>query len=301
MRVATDVEKKAYQILLKQAPPQPTRRMDDKLWRNHLFHPACRNSIADIMSVLYRGAPELFAEQQRALLLKKKEKVDPEHKRGRGGLRYFEVYLQLAAVMATGDLDHYHRPGTAAAPRLYPGNPGALVVGTQHEVFRDVSSRQIRWMLGRELTCARPEFAMVRAVMPEEIAAALEAAVRLYSRTGSGANLPIDPRLVEAWMRELSRTLSERAVKALRAPVAACIERQDLRRLKDYLEGIEHTASRAGLLMAGDVTIADRGLSEPDAIVDMSYRKRARELMLFTLSEDFFVLREQLELKISSG
>lgn len=99
-------------------------------------------------------------------------------------------------------------------------------------------------------------------------------------------------------MRELSGALSERAVKALRGPVATCVERGDLRRIGSYLAGIEHTASRLGLLLAGDVRVAERGLADKP-IVDVKARTRARELLLFLLSEDYFVLRESLELALT--
>ena len=46
------------------------------------------------------------------------------------------------------------------------------------------------------------------------------------------------------------------------------------------------------------LALADRGLSEPDAIVELSYRRRARALMLFCLSDDFFLLREAVGLAI---
>jgi hypothetical protein len=77
------------------------------------------------------------------------------------------------------------------------------------------------------------------------------------------------------------------------------VERGDLRRIGAYLAGIEHTASRLGLLLAGDVRVAEKGLAERP-IVDVKPRLRARELLLFLLSEDYFVLRDQLELAVTA-
>ena len=31
--------------------------------------------------------------------------------------------LKTAAILNVGDVEHYRRPGSAAAPRLYPGDP----------------------------------------------------------------------------------------------------------------------------------------------------------------------------------
>lgn len=299
MRSANEVEQKLYEKFLSKAPKQASRKLDDKLWRNHLFHPDCRNSLADIFSVVYRAAPELFSEPRRALLLKKKERVDLKSRWGRAGLRFFEEYRYIASVLNLPELEHYHRAETDNPPVVLPGEPAVLFVGAGNAVFRDVSSREIRWMLGRELLCARPEMAVVRALpTSDDIKALLEAVVRLYVPEGSGLAQGTDPRAVEAWMRELSGALSERAVKALRGPVATCVERGDLRRIGSYLAGIEHTASRLGLLLAGDVRVAERGLADKP-IVDVKARTRARELLLFLLSEDYFVLRESLELALT--
>jgi tetratricopeptide (TPR) repeat protein len=300
MRAATEDEQKAYSMLLKRAPASAKRALTDNLWRTVVLDPACRTSLADISSVLYRGAPALFGNQQKALLLKKKERVeltDPKNPRVR--LRYFDVWQRLANAMHAGEMDHYHRQGVSTAPRMYPGMPPALVVGEQHEAFKEMPPRQIAWILARQMASGRPEMALARSLGPDEVTAALEAAIRIYVPEGSGVDLNVDPRLIAEWSKLLRHELQERALKALRDPVVTCIERREMRHMRSFLEGTEHSASRAALLMAGDVAVAERGLSESEPLVDVSYRARVRSLILFTLSEDHFVLREKLGLAIA--
>lgn len=300
MRAATEDEQKAYSMLLKRAPASAKRALTDNLWRTVVLDPACRSSLADISSVLYRGAPALFGTQQKNLLLKKKERVElTDTKNPRVRLRYFDVWQRLANAMHAGEMDHYHRQGVSSAPRMYPGMPPALVVGEQHEAFKEMPPRQIAWILARQMASGRPELALARALAPEEVTAALEAAIRIYVPEGSGVDLNIDPRLIAEWSKLLRHELQERALKALRDPVVTCIERREMRHMRQFLEGTEHSASRAALLMAGDVAVAERGLSESEPLVDVSYRARVRSLILFTLSEDHFVLREKLGLAIA--
>jgi hypothetical protein len=144
------------------------------------------------------------------------------------------------------------------------------------------------------MATARPELIVTRALVPEEVAAAMEGAIRLYAPQGSGIDLGIDHRLIERWRRAFESNLSQRALLALKQPVVTCLERGELKGTKVFLEGVEHTASRAALLMCGDVRIADRGLAEADTIVEMSYRRRARELMLFVVSTEYAALREAI-------
>jgi tetratricopeptide (TPR) repeat protein len=300
MRAASQDEQKAYQLLLKKTPAAAKRSLTDNLWRTVVLHENCRSSLADISSVLYRGAPELFGEGQRNLQLKKKERVDltDTSKNARVRLRYFDVWQRLQNAMFVGEMDHYHRQGSQQPPRLYPGAPAALFVGEQHEAFKEMAPRQITWMLARQMATARPELAVAKALPPEEVAAAIEAAIQLWVPDGSGINLQLDQRLVQEWIKQLRRMLSERALKALKDPVVTCVERRDMRHLARFLEGAEHSCSRSALLMAGDVLVAERGLGDSDQLVDISYRARVRQLMLYTLSEDYFVLREKLGLSI---
>lgn len=301
MRAATEDEVKAYSLLLKKAPPWPTRSLSDNLWRSQVLHPHCRNGLSDILSVLYRGAPDMFAEPQQALRLGRRERieVDGKGKSKRAGLRYFDVWRRLDAALYAGPMDHYHRAGITQAPRMYPGSTPVLFAGEQHEVFKTMPPRLLAWTLARQMASARPELAPLRALgAPDEVGAAIEAAIRLFLPEGSGVDLNLDPERIKAWQQAIPKNLSDRALKALREPVSAVIQKKDMKRMRRFLEGCEHSASRAALLMAGDVAAAERGLGDSDLLVDVSFRARVRELMLFTLSEDHFQLREKLGLAI---
>ncbi|MEQ8985429.1 MAG: hypothetical protein RL846_46235 [Deltaproteobacteria bacterium] len=302
MRAASEDEQKAYQLLLKRSPSWPSRALTDNLWRTQVLHPLCRNPLAQILSVLYRGAPELFAEGQRELALKKKERIDlsPNTRNKRVRLRYFDIFSRLASAMHVPPMEHFHRPGSTAAPRLYPGAPPVLFAGEGHETFKVAKPRQIAWTIARQMAAARPELAPVRALAPEEVGAAIEAAILLWSPEGSGVNLNLDPRLVQQWSKALQRTMQDPAIKALKDPVVQCLQTRQMRHLAKFLEGAEHSASRAALLLSHDVVAAERGLGESDQLVDVSFRSRVRTLMLFTLSEDHFSLREKLGLAIPS-
>ncbi len=303
MRAASPDEVKAYQLLLKKAPQWPARNLSDSLWRTHVLHTGCRNGLSEILSVLYRGGPQMFDEPLKNLKLGRREKVDlaAKGRNARVRLRYFDVWQRLHAALHVGDMEHFHRPGISQAPRMHPGTHPVLFAGEQHEVFKTMPPRLIAWTLARQMASARPELAPLRAmVAPDEVGAAIEAAIRLFLPEGSGVDLNLDPQRVQAWQQAIPKYLSDRALKALRDPVSAVIQKKDMKYLRRFLEGCEHSASRAALLMSGDVVTAERGLGDSDLLVDVSFRQRVRELMLFTLSEEHFQLREKLGLAIPS-
>ena len=84
-------------------------------------------------------------------------------------------------------------------------------------------------------------------------------------------------------------------------PIQAALDRGDLKTIPDYIRGVEHTASRAALLFTGDARVADRFIGEQDRIVEISDRRRARELMLFAMSEDYFALRAATGLALTAS
>ncbi len=302
MRVASDEERQAHRKLLKRVPSTPKNAITDHLWQT-VLHPDCRNSLAQICSVVYRGAPELFGEKQKALRLsRRKEYVDlgSKKKNARAGLRYFSIWSRLANAMHVGQMEHYHRPGSTLAPRFFPGEVPALVAGTEHEVFKDLPARRMVWELARQMATGRPELAPVRALRhPAEVGAALEGAIRLWQPKGSGIDLHLDARAVEDWRAQLNHRLGAPAREALKAPVERCLAKKEMKRLSKFIEGAEHTASRAALLMCGDVEVAEAGLQDQsDLLVGVSVDARTRALMLFALSSDYFRLRERLGLTV---
>jgi hypothetical protein len=215
-------------------------------------------------------------------------------------LRFFDVWRRLQKVLHVPAAEHYLRAGSADAPRLCPGPQPILFAGRQHEIFSTASSRSIAWTLGRQMAVSRPELALAAALDPEDVAACLEAALRLVAPEGSGIDLGQRSEEIAGWQKLLGRHLSERARGALREPALLVVENRRMKVLARYLRGVEHSANRVALLASGDVGAAIAGLDDTEPLVpDVSHRARVRELMLFALGADHFELREKLGAKVA--
>ncbi len=280
---ATDIEKEAYQLLLKRAPKAAAGALTDELWRDRVLHPDCRSPLAEICRILYRGAPDLFADAQKALRLKKREKVqlDEPAKDARARLLFVDVCSGLSGALAVDEVDQYHRPGSTEAPRLCAGSPPVLFVGERNASFEAVKPSRLRWTIARELATVRPEIAPAFALAPDALRAALEAACELACGSAVVASRP----QTKAWKKALARNLSAEARAALLPAVHEALERGDLGRLAEFIDGAHHTACRAAMLVAQDA-----------AATDCSH---AEALARFTLSEDHVLLRERLGLSIA--
>ncbi|MBI4817185.1 MAG: tetratricopeptide repeat protein [Deltaproteobacteria bacterium] len=299
LRAADESEIDAYRRLLKKVPGAPVRSLNDQLWRTRVFHPYCRNAIADVLKIIYRGATHLFEGPQRDRALnRKKERLDLAAGGKKTDLLYFNMYKQLADALASGDVDHYLRVASEEPPRLLPGRVPVLFAGENSAIFGDVPARQILWTLGRQLACLRPELAPIRSLTPEHVVACVEGAIRIYVKEGSRVQLDVKENLIQAWSRELLK-MEKPYIDALRDPVLRCVKQRDMEKVSNYVKGVEHTASRVGLLMCGDVRIADKALEDTsDIIVEVSHRRRLTHLKNFLLSEDHFALREHIGLVV---
>jgi len=298
-RVASEDEIRAYRHMVEKVPAGPTGALSDGQWRSAVLHPSCRGPLGQLMAVLFRSMPGLFSAKKQELGLKKKEKVElgGRSKSPRAGLRYFDAWSRVSMALAVQDVEHFHRPGSVAAPTLLLGQPSALFTGEQHEVFRTMPPRQLNWILARQLACLRPEIALVKALGPGDVLAVLEAALSLVLE-GGGWTPRVDPAVAEAWRKAMAPQLQAPARAALLASARAMVQAGDMDRVAQYLEGAEHSVSRAALLMAGDWVVAARGLGEADMIFDVPRDRRVRELMLFSVSPEFAQLRESLRLRV---
>lgn len=300
VRAAQEEEVRAYRALLEKAPAWPTGSLSDSQWKRVLMHPACRGPLGDLVGAIYRHAPDLFSTRRRELALKKKERVDLSDK-GRNApvrLRYFDVWGRVAAVLGGRDVEHYRRPGSVDPPLLLPGAPrAALYVGEQHEVFKTMPVRQVAWLVGRQMAAARPELAPVRALSPADFVAMVEGAAQMFETTAGFAQ-QLDPRVVQAWAKALRSQISDPAGAELGRLIVPVAQQGSLREYQAYLEGAEHTASRAALLVSGDWITASRGLGEGDALTDLPRESRVRELVAFSTSAELAALREALSASV---
>ncbi|MFN7696553.1 MAG: hypothetical protein ACK5U8_01550, partial [Deltaproteobacteria bacterium] len=71
--------------------------------------------------------------------------------------------------------------------------------------------------------------------------------------------------------------------------------------VKKWLQGVELTACRAGFLVCNDLDTAARMVQAlgPTGPVDLSPKEKVKELVLFSVSEEYFRLRQTLGIQIA--
>lgn len=292
LKQANDEDKKIYEYLKKGLPPKAQRPLTEQLIRDHLLHPGAKTAIGELCAQLYRNAPDQLTKSTKDLNLKKKELLDIRTSQ----LFFANVFKYVAGVLAAPAIDVYQRQSSMAELELVNSRPPALLAGEDSPYFKDIPQRLLSFHLARNVTYARPDLFLARAYPGDALRDLMAAFVGLFNQKAAALG---DPREVQAWMQVLS-ALPEPVMRRVKDfTVAAYGEMKNQGAVSAFSEAAEYSALRAGLLMCGDLDVAARGAQEAgDGCARLSAQQRVRELVLFGVSEDHFVLREQLGLAI---
>ena len=144
-------------------------------------------------------------------------------------------------------------------------------------------------MLGRAFALVRPELAFSQRLAPERLEAVVQAALGLVV---PNLRFTVDPRLVDAERRVLEKAFSDPARAALAKVARVYLPTATPADVRQYLEGVELTAARAGLFAAGECEPVKRMVQEETgSSFRVSPKVKLKELLLFATSEELRELR----------
>ena len=120
------------------------------------------------------------------------------------------------------------------------------------------------------------------------------AAIRIAGATEGGA-----PE-TEALAKQLAQHIDPAGLDMLRKAVRAFVEDGGSADIKRWMQTVELTAVRAGFLVCDDLATAARMIQEipSDSTADLPPKEKIKELVLFSVSESYFSLRESLGIQI---
>ncbi|XXF80470.1 tetratricopeptide repeat protein [Myxococcaceae bacterium GXIMD 01537] len=291
----------------KEQEVQP-RALTDSQWHAHLFHPKARGPLAEFLGLLFQQVGHVYAVPfTQYQLVPKKHRVDVagaqeyhvhlfRHVSRLFGMDAVELYSPF--LVAKRELTRKGSNEPAPEPfvhiELLQTHPPCVRVGGKF--FAEQGQREVSYLLGRALALARPELAFSQRLAPERLEAVAQAAASLMV---GNMRLTADPRLVDAERRQLEKLFSEPARAALTKAARAWLPTATPNDVRNYLEGAELTAARAGLFAAGELEPVHRMVSgETGASFRVPMKSKLRELVVFATSEDLHALRIAVGLNV---
>lgn len=161
------------------------------------------------------------------------------------------------------------------------------------------SEREIAFLSARRLTFMRPEY-YLKMLLPtntELKVVVLSAIVMVQPR------FPIPPdmvQLVQQYLPEMQKRMPPQLLEQLGAVVARFIQAAPEINLSKWGYAVDATSHRAGFVVCGDLEVAARMVSaEPVVMGGPQVKDKIKELVLYSISEEFFTVRAQMGLTIA--
>jgi hypothetical protein len=172
-------------------------------------------------------------------------------------------------------------------------------------VVRRFNAREQKFLLGRAALGLLNKAAVLAKLSQGETADLFGNSIRIHAPQFSALG-----RRNEEAVKQLKKAYSRKALKALEIPAMAMGDVQKVE-LSPWLDALDYSADRAGLLMCGDVAVglgmvlredpnfagARQDGAEP-VLNAVREGERLRTLLAFSFTDDFFRLRQRLGLSL---
>ncbi len=156
------------------------------------------------------------------------------------------------------------------------------------------TEREVAFLLARRLAFLRPEY-YLRMLLPtntELKVVVLSAIVMVQPR------FPVPPNLVasvQQYLPEMQKRMSPLAREQLAAVVQRFVQATPEINLAKWGHAVDALSHRAGFVVCGDLAVSARAVAVDPVVVDgPTIKDKVRELVLFSISEEYFAARAQM-------
>jgi tetratricopeptide (TPR) repeat protein/tRNA A-37 threonylcarbamoyl transferase component Bud32 len=192
----------------------------------------------------------------------------------------------------------FQNPNDPAGLGFLHANTPAIVLG-RAAFESDVPTQSLAFVAARHMTYFRPGY-YVRHLVPTGtgLKAWLFAAIKLCV-----PQFPIAPELegqVDDAMALTAQDFQGVQREVLASTVSKLLQSGGAVDLKKWVTGIDLTADRAGFLLAHDLQMATDVIRATEDASSVPPKERIKEIVLFSISEDYLALRQKLRITIES-
>jgi tetratricopeptide (TPR) repeat protein len=161
------------------------------------------------------------------------------------------------------------------------------------------SEREVAFLLARKLTFMRPEY-YLRMLLPTngELKVVVLSAIAMVQ-----PRFPVPPNLaasVQEYLPAMQKRISPHALEQLGAVVHRFVQATPEINLAKWGHAVDAASHRAGVIVCGDLTISARAIAIEPVVVDgPTIKDKVREIVLFSISEEYFHARAQMGITIN--
>lgn len=272
-------------------------RLDNERWIKDLFHEEESVYVGKVFESVTNAVRSLKVRPIKDFGLKKNQKRPINDT-----MTFSKTFFYASQVMNLPVIpDLYIQESMPGGLNFAITDPMATVCGAS--LLSGYSPQDLLFIVGKHLTYYRPEH-YIRWVLPThgELKLLLLAALKIGA---PDFKLPSDKSgLLQQYVSELSARMQTNpmSLEALTKVVRKFIKIGENVDIKKWINAVELTACRAGFLLANDLEVAARMIqAEAGAVDGIPPKEKIKELVLFSVSERYFRLREALGINIGAS
>ncbi|MCD6499631.1 MAG: tetratricopeptide repeat protein [Deltaproteobacteria bacterium] len=274
------------------------RKLSDSLWQNEILHPDENILLDTVLAGISVPASLLVAQPHKAFGLKRRERIDP----GKDDRPFAKLFAYAANVLnITLKPEIFVRGDQLASIQLANTRERNALVPSwlvDPDKFKGLSETAVLFQVARNLAFHRPERYLKRALPSlTDLSHALAAILTLtVPKAPVDASQPAVQKFVEHFTRTIPPMVFEQLSPVAQKLVTTGRKAADL---PTWLRATEFTAMQTGLLLCNDFeAVSQQIASEADGVTGIPAKQRVTELLLFSISEQYFTLRQHLGIAV---
>lgn len=275
---------------------QARARLDNEGWVKRLFHEDENLFVGKIFEMI--AAAALRAKIEGLKAKKELPNLDPRFRQdpATSTVTFTRTFGWAANVLGLPTPPLYVRSDVPGALVHVPADHPSSLAG--QTVLSGVTPQELTFIVGKHLSYYRGEH-FIKTLFPTvtELTVLFFAGIKLAAPE---APTPKDiEKMVVTTAQQLGQFMQPVHLEGLRIVVKKFIAEGAVANLKRWSQAVEISASRAGLLLCGDLDIAKSVIAkEMQQPGDLTPAEKVKELLVFAASENYFQLRRQLGIQI---
>jgi tetratricopeptide (TPR) repeat protein len=269
-------------------------RLGNEHWLRDLFHPEESIYVGKILEAVTNVTRNIKIQPIKAVGLSKWQKRPLKDKKPFSKAFYYAAQVLNLPVVP----DLYIQKSRPGGLHFAITEPMATVCGAG--LLSGYSKQELLFVVGTHLTYYRPEH-YIRWALPTqgELKMLLLAAIKIGAPE---SQLPKDETgVLDEYVNVLQTTLQPVEREYLIKVVTRFIKKNEVVDIEKWIRCVELTGCRAGLLLCNDIEVAARMIqSDVTTVDDIPDKEKIKELILFSVSEEYFRLREHLGITINA-
>ncbi len=272
------------------------QRMTEDVWKR-VYHPDENRYIGAILGAIWQGAASIRAQPHKSFGLKRKDARAIQTDQ----LLFSKIFFYTAQVLNVPLPEVYlqdDQPGEILLANCIDRNQLVPAFVVRQNLLQGRPEKEIAFAAAKKLAFMRPEHYLKLALPTNtELKTAFLSAIVLVR---SDFPVPADMRAnVQVYLPEMQKRIPPQMFEQLNVVVSRFLQNAPKIDMAQWGHAVEATSHRVGFIISGDLETAARMVSaEPTVVGGPQAKDKIKELVLYSVSEDYFFVRHHLQLTI---